>query len=199
MHSNFLTDLKNEKLLYPLLDRYYQKLTKYTVKRIESKALQKEGVDVVLTNNKTNQKYYLDEKAQLDYINYSLPTFAFEIEYLLRQKSKKGWLFDTSKKTDFYGLATSIYTDENDTLISCSFLIVNRFKLITYLQELGLTYEQLLHYKAQHSSHGKIVLPELCSKKEGYLFYSKNNKAEKPVNLVLKLDWLKSISVAKSL
>tara|TARA_E500000318_G_C3552484_1_gene209536 strand:- start:1588 stop:1719 length:132 start_codon:yes stop_codon:yes gene_type:complete len=42
-------------------------------------------------------------------------------------------------------------------------------------------------------------MKELDSKYEGYLFFSTKNKAEKPINLILKLEYLERIGIAKRL
>jgi hypothetical protein len=142
----------------------------------------------------------VDEKAQLDYVNESLPTFAFELFYDKSGRQKQGWLFDGSKKTHFYALVTSIYSDEEKMFTSCNITFVNREKLIGHLSGFGLTKEYLT--KVAHDNkdtHGKLVLEKLHPKKEGYLFFSSSNKAEKPINLILRLEFLCTIGVAKRL
>ncbi len=156
------------------------------------------GIDVILTDKKTGKAYFVDEKAQLDYINESLPTFAFELFYEKDDAQKQGWLFDASKKTHFYALATSIFSDEEDCFTACNITFVNREKLIQHLTGLGLTQERFQEIVRQHRGHhGKIGLEKLHSWHEGYLFFSNKNKAEQPINFILKLDYLIDIGIAK--
>ncbi|MEC8832938.1 MAG: hypothetical protein VX772_11305 [Bacteroidota bacterium] len=60
----------------------------------------------------------------------------------------------------------------------------------TFLKQLVYVHKQI---------NGKLEVKELHPKTEGYLFFSTKNIAEKPVNLILKLDYLERIGVAKKL
>lgn len=184
-----------------MLDSYYQKhIKQYTFDRIVDLEQQLLGIDVILTDKKTGAIYFLDEKAQLDYINESLPTFVFELSYKKNGKQKEGWLFDASKKTHFYALVTSIFSDEEDRFTSCNITFVNREKLIQHLAILDLSKERFQEIADKNRGyHGKLGLEKLDPWHEGYLFFSTQNKAEKPINLVLKLDYLIAIGVAKRL
>lgn len=199
LKSNFHEDLSKEKQLIPLLDTYYQKHLKlYGFERIANLEQQLQGIDLILKDKKTGKQFYIDEKAQLYYINESLPTFAFELCYLKKETKKQGWLFDASKKTHFYALITSIYSDEANIFTSCNITFVNREKLIQHLDNLGLNqpfFEKTISKNSEY--HGKMVVAQLHHRKEGYLYFSTYNKAEKPVNLILKLDYLIKIRVAK--
>lgn len=144
--------------------------------------------------------FYVDEKAQLDYVNESLPTFAFELSYHKNGYQKRGWLFDISKKTHFYALVTSIFSDEEKMFTSCNITFVNRKKLIGHLENLRLTEEHLTKVIRNNAqTNGKLILESLHPKKEGFLFFSTSNKAEKPINLVLRLEFLVEIGIAKRL
>jgi len=201
LKSNFKADLSKEKQLTHLLDAYYQKhLKHYSFERISNLKKQLQGIDLILKDNISRKRFFVDEKAQLDYVNESLPTFAFELFYQKNGAQKQGWLFDASKKTQFYALITSIYSDEDDVFTSCNITFVNREKLILRLDEMGLNQKFLKQLAYVHGNlHGKLSLKELDSKFEGYLFFSTQNKAEKPINLILKLDYLMRIGVAKML
>jgi len=201
LKSKFKADLSKEKKLTPLLDSYYQKhLKQYCFERISDLKKQLQGIDLILKDKNSGKPFFVDEKAQLDYVNESLPTFAFELMYLKNNVQKQGWLFDASKKTQFYALVTSIYSDEDDVFTSCNITFVNREKLIQHLEEVGLSQKRLERIISEnHSIHGKLNLKQLNPKSEGYLFFSTKNKAEKPINLILKLDYLERIGVAKKL
>jgi hypothetical protein len=201
LKSNFKTDLSKEQRLTPLLDTYYQKhLKNYEFERVSNLKKQRQGIDLILKDNRSGNTYFVDEKAQLDYINESLPTFAFELFYTKNGVQKQGWLFDVSKKTHFYALVTSIYSDEADVFTSCNITFVNREKLILRLHELGLNQSFLEELALdQKEVHGKLVMERLDPKKEGYLYFSSTNKVEKPVNLILRLEFLNRLGVAKRL
>lgn len=53
------------------------------------KDAQSQGIDIVL-KDKYEEIYLVDEKSQTTYLNYPLPTFAFEISYEKNGLTKKG-------------------------------------------------------------------------------------------------------------
>ena len=183
------------------MDAYYRDhLLFYTTKRVIDLKNQMAGVDVIFIHKNTETNFYIDEKAQLDYVNEDLPTFAFEIGFYKNEVYKEGWLYDSHKKTDFYALATAIYEDEPGTYTSCKITLVNRKKLRSWLSNHKITKTLLNEYRFSNKSHqGKLVLKELCQKSEGYLYFSNSNKMEKPVNLILKLHFLEKNGIAKRL
>lgn len=197
--SSFKTDLAKERKLTPLLDSYYsQHLKNYSFERVSSLKEQLEGVDVNFIHKTNSTLFHVDEKAQLDYINDDLPTFAFEISYYKNELQKEGWFYDSNKKTHFYALITAIYDDDETLFTSCKITLVNRKKLQLILVKKGLDYN-MLNSQYHKNSHGKICIDELDSREQGYLFLSQKNKAEKPLNLILKLEWLLKLGVAKRL
>ncbi len=102
--------------------------------------------------------------------------------------------------SDFYALVTNIFSDVDKVFTSCNITFVNREKLILHLSTLGLTrefFQQLV--QDNRDVNGKFILEKLCPKKEGLLYFSTQNKAEKPVNLILRLAYLEQIGVAKRL
>jgi len=144
LKSTFKSDLEKEQSLAGLLDKYYQKHLKcYNFERISDLKAQIEGIDLIFTHKVSGEQFYIDEKAQLDYINEELPTFAFELKYNKGAEIKKGWLFDTGKKTHFYSLATAIYTDEPGKFTSCKITFVNRQKLIGLLETKNISQKSL--------------------------------------------------------
>jgi hypothetical protein len=196
--SNFKTDLSNEGLLANHLNGIYKQLfhsPELSIERADNLDLQHQGVDLILT--KGNVKYNVDEKAQLDYLNTSLPTFAFEISYLKKHIWHKGWLFDSNKITDIYFLITSIYTKEGcdlgDGLMKIKITGVYRKELIKLLEGRGVTESYLFDMEKdirEKNIHGKVAIKGLNPHTEGALYISKNNKNEQPINLVLKLKFL---------
>jgi len=196
--SSFHSDLKKEQALFPLLDSLYQKhLKKYRFERTHDKNNQLKGIDLFFFDKHTDATYAIDEKAQLDYINEDLPTFAFELCYQKEGKLKTGWLIDESKKTEFYSLITGIFGASGEYHF-CKITLVNRKKMRALLKRKSLLTKGLLQNYHQ-LNHGKHKVGALCDKTEGYLYLSKNNKRECPLNLVLKLDWLIQEGVAKRL
>jgi len=201
LQSSFKSDLEKEQKLSVFLDAYYKKhLKHYAFERVQDLKRQMQGVDLILAHNTSGRRFLIDEKAQLDYINEDLPTFAFELVYQKDGEVKKGWLFDTKKKTEFYALITSIYSDEPEKFTSCKVTFVNRKKLIEFLNVREVNQEHLDSQIEKHKNHnGKIVLDKLHPYHEGYLYFSTIKKAEKPINLILKLAFLTENGIAKQL
>ena len=208
MHnSNFESDLSKEATLGVYLDSYYQNIfekSNYTIERVSDINLQHQGVDLILKSG--INEYLVDEKAQLDYLNKSLPTFAFELSYLKNKEWRLGWLLDETKITNIYFLVTNIHTKQAGNLESGITKIkitgIYRDRLITLLESKGLAKTELIELEKNirlGEQEGKISIKELNPKTEGALYFSKSNKAEQPINLVLKLDYLIKNSVGKVL
>lgn len=201
LKSTFKTDLQKEQHLTVLLDACYRKHLKfYDFERVQDKKRQFEGVDLIFTHRKTGLSYAVDEKAQLDYINEDLPTFAFELSYKKSGALKTGWFFDSAKKTKFYSLISGIYSDAPNTFTTCKITLVNRKKLLLFLEDKGINELLLNDYiNSVEVKHGKLKLAELNPRTEGYIYISTKNKAEQPVNLVLQLHFLLENGLSKRL
>lgn len=218
--SKFLSDLKKEQALAKFLDVIYREKLQLDCTRVGDINLQYKGVDFILAYK--GQAYRVDEKAQLHYIGKDLPTFAFEIKYYKYQEEKLGWLFDSSKETDYYFLITAIQVNTHEAFTSCKITSVNRWKLIKKLDQLGLTYDYLakqatiLEKEAtnfidikRQSMPVADAMSQLAKKRfsmgvngmqksQGYLMHSPRY-AEKPTNLILKLDYLRREGIAKEI
>jgi len=199
--STFEQDLNKEHILGKFLDEIYEKLSLSFI-RISEPELQNKGVDVIIEHR--GRKFYIDEKAQLDYLGHSLPTFTFEISYLKNNRWKKGWLYDENKITDHYFLITDIIlnTDKIENgFKSCSITSVNAKKLRAYLEKTGLDWKLLSNLDGeirQSDQQKNIPLHSLKEREEGCLYFSAQ-KDEKPLNLKLYLKWLITIKVAKKI
>jgi len=82
LQSSFKRNLRKEQQLSQFLDSIYQKhLKHYNFERVNVMKRQLQGIDLVLRYRGTQNEFLIDEKAQLDYLNDDLPTFAFELCY----------------------------------------------------------------------------------------------------------------------
>ncbi|WP_432672165.1 hypothetical protein [Flavobacterium sp. SM2513] len=203
MNSNFDKDLTNEAFLAKYLDGIYPTLFNgFAIERISDLKQQQQGIDLVLSKEGT--VYTIDEKAQLDYLESDLPTFAFEISYLKYGQERLGWLYDSKKITDFYFTITAIKCNEYNVpesgFRSCKIFSVDRRKLINLLNSRGLNIDRikaLNEHIRKGTAEDRIKVDELNAATEGKFFYSKKGKAEQPINIVLKLDFLIKSKVAK--
>ena len=202
--SNFKNDLHQEHILAGYLDDLYR--SKHLMfNRVHDRSQQLQGMDVIFTVH--GKDYIIDEKAQLHYLNQDLPTFTFELSYLNKQgQINPGWLFDTSKKTDYYFLVTGIVLKENKQSLenpkdieSLKIMSVNRQKLINHLEDIGLTKSRLIGYDLDLRSHktfGRNPIPEFKNQKDGCLYFTQHLE-EQPINLQLRLSYLLDHNVAK--
>lgn len=203
MKSNFKEDLSKEELLGIFLDDIYPTIIEgYQIERISDIEQQHRGIDLIISRD--GQNYFIDEKAQLDYLNKELPTFAFEISYLKNSKENFGWLYDKTKQTHKYFLITGIFLnnpeDINEGFQKCIITSVDRVKLIALLKLKGLDIETITKYNdniRSGTAEKNVNINELNSYSEGRFYYSKSNKSEQPINLVLYLDFLIRSKVAK--
>lgn len=200
---SFQSDLAQEAILSKYLDRIYADKG-LQCERVHDVEQQHRGIDLNIRVGST--VYFIDEKAQLHYINADLPTFTFELSYMKDGILKEGWLFDTGKKTDYYFLVTAIYLKSAVSVLkspedisSLKITSVHRAKLIMHLATIGLEQERLLHYDASirnSRQYGKNKISELHPTKEGLIFFTQH-LLEKPLNLQLRLQYLLDVGVAK--
>ena len=205
MNSKFNEDLSKEEALGRFLDKIYQNLfIGYDIQRITNIDLQHKGIDIIIS--KDEEQFYVDEKAQLDFLNNELPTFAFEISYLKNETENFGWLFDKAKLTQRYFLITGIYLNNPENIKEgfkdCNIISVNREKLIFLLNSKGLDSANTKKINDRIRSGTKekgIEIQELNYRTEGRFHFSKSNKSEQPINLILYIDFLIKSKVAKKI
>ena len=205
MESNFEKDLSKEQMLGKYLDGIYPHILKgLNIQRISDDEQQHRGIDLVISHN--GKEYYIDEKAQLDYLEIDLPTFAFEITYIKDGEQRLGWVFDKSKLTHKYFAITGIFCNTEKIpesgFKSCKITSVDRARLVNRLKSKGLDYERIMQINQEIRSgttENRIAVNELDERTEGYFYYSKSGKAEQPINIVLKLDFLIQSEAAKKI
>ncbi|MFB9056919.1 hypothetical protein ACFFU9_09210 [Mariniflexile ostreae] len=203
---DFKRDLKQEEILSRYLDNIY-KSKKLKFERICDINQQLQGIDIVIHHHK--ETYFIDEKAQLHYLNKDLPTFTFELSYLNKNNQiKEGWLLDNHKLTQYYFLITGIFLKANTKTLShindiekLKIISVNKHKLIKHLARRGVTQHKLQEYDydiRKTASFGKNIVAELKEKDQGLLYYTAH-LSEKPINLQLRLDYLIRFRIAKKI
>ena len=131
--SSFTSDLKKEQLLSHLLDSCYKKHLKYyNFKRISDLPRQLQGIDLIVTHKVSKKEFMIDEKAQLDYINRDLSTFAFELQYQKKALSNKGGCSIPTKKPNF-------------TLLLLPFIVMNPMPILR-AKSLGSIAKNSFHF-----------------------------------------------------
>jgi hypothetical protein len=171
------------------LDRYLYPTEVTDFCRYSDRADQMRGVDVTFSID--NQKHIIvDEKAATHYINKNIPTFAFELSFLISSGTRvQGWLLDPSKDTEYYMLMWVMAKKDWDiilediTRIDC--LLINRQRIIDYLSSVGYNPDELMEKDSEirvSKMDGAIdKSPDL-----DYFFFSTSRLVEKPINIVIR-------------
>ncbi|MBR6574222.1 MAG: hypothetical protein IKK61_04450 [Clostridia bacterium] len=141
-------DMHAEQALAKFLDVHlYRELLNegnfISFQRITSIAQQKQGIDVIAKTD--NSVAYIDEKAQLHYINKTLPTFAFELEFLLDGRAIEGWFLNDNLKTTHYLLlwpnarTTDLSRISSEDFTRVEGMMISKAKMKRYLEDMGIT------------------------------------------------------------
>lgn len=191
-------DTDVEKQVGDFMDCYfYPKIVK-DFSRYNDKTNQLNGIDVVFSID-NHKKLIVDEKAATHYINKDIPTFAFELSFLLPSKTEVlGWLLDRGKKTEYYFLmwikAKSNWDIKKNDIQEISATLVSRKKIMNYLESISYDRDKLIR------ANDKIRLNSLDgqlgkSKNSSVYFYSSMKLSEQPVNIIIKRKELEEIAL----
>ena len=187
-------DMRAEKELARFLDEHlYHELLKeerfVSFERVTDRAIQKQGVDVI---GKTEDAIaYIDEKAQLHYINQGLPTFAFELEFLWQGKAMEGWFLNDSLRTTHYlllwpnAIETELSLITSDDFTTVEGMMISKAKLRNHLDDIGLT-DALLH-EITALLHQQGISGPRTTAYDGIKFYMSPSTtySENPINIVI--------------
>jgi len=198
-------DMRAEKELSKFLDEhlYYELLKEkkfVSFERVTDRAMQRQGIDVI--GKTSDAEAYIDEKAQLHYINQKLPTFAFELEFLWQGKAMEGWFLNDSLKTTHYLLLwpnateTDLALITSDDFTTVEGMMISKSKLRNHLDNIGLT-DDLLH-KITALLHQQGIGGPRTTAYEGIKFYMSPSTtySEQPINIVVSKKILASLADA---
>lgn len=204
-HSRRGEDLSAEAQLAYFMDQYlYANFPTgkafSTIRRVHDKEEQLSGVDVEFVGV-DSRVYYVDEKAQLYYLNRNLPTFAFELLFKRGCNDTTGWLCNPKLKTDFYMLIWPFATQNTPKGISwtqftkADCLLIQKQRLLKMLAHKGLTVERLQADARDIRASGrvgKIPIPGLA----GIYYYASDSSkySEAPINVVISKSLLMDIA-----
>lgn len=164
--------------------------------RVYEKESQVKGIDVVLEDRMTKEFKNIDEKAQLYYINNPVDSFAFEILFHREEKQMDGWFISGNNQTDYYMLMwiksareTKVYRLVMEDFEEVEVYMIPKLSLQSYVGK----YMQDVRILKKEAQKMILTKQEKKSIDEGiYLRYSMKGYDEKPVNLVIKKEILKS-------
>lgn len=187
-------DMRAEQALAKFLDDHlYHELHKEgkftSFQRVTSITEQKQGIDVIAKTAKTAA--YIDEKAQLHYINQTRPTFAFELEFLLDGRPMEGWFLNDELKTTHYLLLwPNAKTEDLSQITAADFtkvegMMISKAKMKSYLEALGINNDFLKDVTRRLRKKG-VTGPQHTAY-DGIKFYVSpaTEYRENPVNMVI--------------
>ena len=188
-------DEKCSEIVSNFLDKNFYNKCK-TFERVNDKVNQVKGIDVIFELN--DKKYVCDEKAAIRYVNRYLNTFAMELSFINRNNTlNNGWLLDDKKINDSFLL---IYIDKakndilqnEDDIEDIELILIRKIKILEYLETLGWTKDKLI----EKSNRIRINEDENCGsfKENGCKFVCSKQLFEKPVNVLLLRENLRSLS-----
>jgi hypothetical protein len=196
MKNCFNEDLSVEAKFSNYLDTLYPTIKglskRFTFHRKSDLENQYAGIDLLLKKKESGKEHYIDEKAQLHYLNKSLATFTFEISYLKNGDWRKGWFYDKKKLTQTYFLFTSIQREPSSHFTSTRFISVNRAYLQNFLEENGLNEARIFEYEKMFRAdkdryNGEQYINEL-DRSFATFHCSFKNLREEPINLKIRLN-----------
>ena len=171
-----------------------------SIRRTHDKSEQLSGVDVEFVGT-DGRIYFVDEKAQLHYLNQNLPTFAFELLSYQKGYDTVGWLCNSKLKTDFYMLVWPFATQDSykgityQQFTQADCLLVQKQKLLKMLGSKGLTVERMMadaNEIRRDGKTGKIPIPGI---RGIYYYASQSHKyKEAPINIVISKQILITIA-----
>lgn len=179
-----------------LNENFYSKKCKF-FERIDDKERQIQGIDIIFDLN--GQKYVCDEKAAIRYVNKNLKTFSLELSFKDRGGNlHEGWLIDETKINDSFlfiwiDKAKRDILSSKDDIQELEIALVKKKTIIEYLESIGWGVQQLI----KKSELIREEENEYCGNlyKDECKFVCSRFLYEKPVNVLLKRDTLKKISV----
>ena len=167
---------------------------------MQDKEEQLNGVDVEFIGT-DGRVYCVDEKAQLHYLNKSLPTFAFELLSYQKGYDTVGWLCNDKLKTDLYMLIWPYavqddyqgITWEQFTKADC--LLIQKRKVLKMLASKGLTTDTMLADARRIRASGRKGKIPIDGIKGIYYFASYPKKyQEAPINIIISKPKLQDLA-----
>ena len=190
-------DVSVEREITRFLDEHFYCDLVTDFHRFKDKGEQLKGKDVIFTW-KELVNIIVDEKAQSQYINRNLPTFAFEISSIFSGKRSEGWLFDDKKETEYYLCiwiwAKNTQRPSKDEITKLDCLLIKRNDIINYLEEEGFSKQRIIERESKIRSSGVSGAIDKSNHKYVYYFHT-THLAENPFNVIIRKEKLEGLAV----
>ena len=189
------------------------------ITRITDKTQQMQGIDVIIDYD-NHDSVYIDEKAQLHYMDTCLETFAFEVSFVGNDNLlHKGWLHNHDLKTDTYILIWPKETIYHNIILSCDKnkrkdLIRDLLKTLKYddfekvecyfikretikkfLETHGWNEERILAQASKIREKNKYFKTSIEGISSFYFYFSPpSSYGEQPINIVIRKNVLHDLA-----
>ena len=221
-------DMSVEHELTKFLDIYFynQLSTKCKhITRITDKEQQIKGVDVII-EYENFPSVYIDEKAQMHYMDTCLNTFAFEISFIDNSNNQaSGWLFNHNLLTDTYMLIWPLETIYHTQIISITdalrrkntvrnllktmqymdfkkleCYLIKRESIKKFLSENGWNEQKILEMSDKLRTNNQYGKTPVLESNSFYFYYSKPLEyGEAPINIVIRKNILYNLAYKRYL
>lgn len=195
--SLWVRDVSVEQEIAKFLDDNFYSKAVTDFHRFKSKDDQLKGKDIRFTwDDLVN--IIVDEKAQSQYINRDLPTFAFEISSIFSGKRSEGWLFNDAKETEYY-LCIWIWAERTwnisaDDIIKLDCLLLKRSDIIVYLEMEGFTKKRIVERENEIRASGEQGPFDKTAHQYIY-FFNTTKRVERPFNVIIRKQKLIELAV----
>lgn len=194
---------RKEQIVHSLIEEIFYNTNTINYKKVDDKESQLKGIDTIFTFEGTT--YTCDEKAAVDYVNrdFKLNTFCLELSFLDRTgKERWGWFLDPRKENDSY---LFIWIDKARTselkatkdIYRVELALVTRAKLLELLFSRGFSEQTFFDTLKLLRNGGGIPYGPHENRyihSHGFKFTISPSLREKPVNMLVSREDLKSIS-----
>lgn len=203
-------DSANEQMVARFLDEHFYLSPLFEkAERVSDKHEQLKGKDIVVSSSRLGlTDAIIDEKDTAHYVNKNIPTFAFELSFMVYGNEVEGWLTDGSKETEYYLLLWPFAKlvepvskpPEFKEITKLNYLLVRRADIVKMLLDKGFDRDALMQKAREMRAivHGYEDNQRLkAADKDAYGFYFMYTYflAEKPVNVVIPRKKLEEIAI----
>ena len=204
-------DSANEQMVARFLDNYFYLPPLFdSAIRVSDKQEQLQGKDVIVSSSQLGlENACIDEKDTAHYVNKDIPTFAFELSFLLFDGTEvEGWLTDRAKETEYYLLLWPFAKlvepvskpPEFKEITKLRYLLVKRTDVLSLLLNKGFDREALLQKAREMRSIVKGYddnqrLKAIDKEQYGFYFMYTYFLKERPVNVVIPRQTLEGIAI----
>lgn len=191
------TDEKCANIVSEFLDNVFYSTHTQKFERIDTLKEQIQGVDIKFKFK--NKAYICDEKAAIRYVNKTLKTFSFELNFTNQgDKLADGWLLDEKKINNSFLLVwidkakKDIIENKSDIEI-CEIALIKRRSIIDYLKDRGWDKEKLAIKSKRIRENENEDLGNIY--KNGLKFTYSKQLVEQPINVLIPREELIKMSV----